>query len=75
MATWRAAPTQFINPNCTGNSLVQQLSCAPRADALPSWADFSTLLASRWQGGAAGRFTHFIVWNEVRLTVATHVKC
>ncbi|KAK9787472.1 hypothetical protein WJX73_006388 [Symbiochloris irregularis] len=58
------APTQFINPNCTGNSLVQQLSCAPRADALPSWADFSTLLASRWQGGAAGRFTHFIVWNE-----------
>ena len=60
-----AGPAQFAHANCTGNSLVGKLNCAPRPDALPSWADFSTLLASRWQGGSAGRFTHFIVWNEV----------
>ena len=26
--------------------------------------DYNTLLAQRWQGGAAGRITHWIVWNE-----------
>ena len=26
--------------------------------------DYMTLLAQRWQGGAAGRIVHWIVWNE-----------
>ena len=57
----------YRNPDCTGNSLTGRVSCAPRDDALWAWNDFSALVTSRWQGGKAGRFTHFIVWNEVKM--------
>ena len=60
-----AAPTQFQDPGCLGDPTLGKVPCAPTAASVYAWADYSALLASRWRGGPAGRFTHFIVWNEV----------
>ena len=62
-----AAPTQFQDPGCLGDPTLGKVPCAPTAASVYAWADYSALLASRWQGGPAGCFTHFIVWNEVDL--------
>ena len=62
-----AGPTQFQDPGCVGDPTLGKVGCAPTAASVYAWADYSALLASRWPGGAAGRFTHFIVWNEVWL--------
>ena len=60
-----AGPPAYRHPQCKGSTLLGYVGCAPRYDALQSWADFASLLTSRWQG-IKGRFTHYIVWNEVR---------
>ncbi|KAK9813417.1 hypothetical protein WJX73_007443 [Symbiochloris irregularis] len=59
------APSAYQNPGCLGNGQGGKQACVPRADAIPAWRDYAILLVSQWQGGSAGRFTHFIVWNEV----------
>ena len=58
-----AAPPMYQDPACVGDPTLGKVPCAPRADALPAWQDYATLLASRWQGGKAGSIRHFIVWN------------
>ena len=61
-----AGPAQFQNPNCTGNTLTGTIACAPTDASMYAWNDFLAFLTSRWGGGVKGRFTHFIIWNEVR---------
>ena len=65
----------YQDPNCIGDPTLGKTPCAPRADVLWAWADYCTLLASRWQGGKAGRITHFIVWNGTAFTAQQLSKC
>lgn len=38
--------------------------CVPRDDAMDDFEDYANFLASRYNGGAFGKISHFIVWNE-----------
>ena len=53
-----------MNPDCQGNTLTGKIACAPTDESMYAWNDFVAFLTSRWSG-ANGRFTHFIIWNEV----------
>lgn len=59
-----AGPAAYRTPGCKGSTTPGKVACAPSAAAISHWADFASLLTSRWSG-AKGRFTHYIIWNEV----------
>lgn len=64
-----AAPAQYIHPGCEGDPRFGKLGCVPRDDAMDDFEDYANVLASRYDGGAFGKISHFIVWNESASTV------
>ncbi|MDB5512135.1 MAG: hypothetical protein JWR08_1618 [Enterovirga sp.] len=64
-----ATPRQYIHPDCAGDPRFGRLGCVPRDDAMEDFADYANFLASRYDGGAFGKISHFIVWNESASTV------
>jgi hypothetical protein len=53
-------PSQYIHPNCTGNSQLGKISCPPTKEMTPAFYDFVAFCATRWPS-----IVHYIIDNEV----------
>lgn len=65
-----ASPSQYRETDCVGapwEGAPLNIACVPRLDAMDDFEDYVNFLASRYNGlNGFGRFTHFVVWNEVQ---------
>lgn len=62
-----SSPPQYRHPGCVGfpwAGAIMKDGCLPRDDAMDDFEDYINLLARRYSGGAFGKISHFIVWNE-----------
>jgi hypothetical protein len=62
-----SAPAIYRYAGCTGSPWDGSTlydGCVPRDDAMDDWEDYVNLLASRYNGGAHGKISSFIIWNE-----------
>ena len=62
-----SAPAMYRHPNCQGFLFAGNFmkdGCVPRDDAMDDFEDYANFAAARWNGGALGKISHFIVWNE-----------
>ncbi|RYF52157.1 MAG: hypothetical protein EOO38_01165 [Cytophagaceae bacterium] len=64
---WNTPPMYRV-PGCQGFDNGGQREyggCVPNDGAMDEYEDFINFLASRYNGGAVGKLSHFIIWNEV----------
>lgn len=62
-----SSPVGYRHPECAGMHWaggIMKDGCVPRDDAMDDFEDFVNFQASRYNGGAFGKISHFIVWNE-----------